>query len=82
MHVVKGAARLFLATSVFAFATPAQSSEKITYVYDQFGRLTKVTRAKPAGGSTPASSVATEYAYDKADNRQKVKVTGTAGSTP
>ncbi|MBE1525983.1 hypothetical protein GGC65_000439 [Sphingopyxis sp. OAS728] len=49
--------------------------ETIQYSYDAKGRLVKVQRS---GGVN--NGVITEYAYDKADNRQNVKVTGSSNS--
>ncbi len=78
MHFYKGGARLFLATSVCALVASAQAAETITYVYDQFGRLTKVVRANSSG----SPSVETAYRYDDADNREGVTVSGPGGVDP
>jgi hypothetical protein len=58
-------------------ALPALATETITYTYDAKGRLVKVERA-----GTVNNGVKTEYAHDKADNRQNVKVTGSPNLPP
>ncbi len=54
-----------------ASAAPETGNETITYTYDARGRLTNVTHA----GSVN-NNVATNYTYDKAENRVTVNVTG------
>jgi YD repeat-containing protein len=54
-----------------ALATVAFASETITYTYDPNGRLVKVDHS-----GTANTGVATQYGYDKADNRTNVTVTG------
>lgn len=54
-----------------AGATAAAASELITYSYDARGRL---VRAQSSG--TVNNNVATNYSYDKADNRTNRTVTG------
>ncbi|AXK43549.1 hypothetical protein DVR09_08385 [Erythrobacter aureus] len=49
----------------------AVASETVTYTYDAKGRLVKVERT---GGSN--NSAKTEYEHDRADNRKRVKTTG------
>ncbi len=66
-----------LALSVLAFALPAKAlaQETTTYTYDARGRLITVTRA---GG--PNNGVAETIAYDPADNRTNVSVTGSSNT--
>lgn len=54
-----------------SFSGPACAAETITYSYDANGRLVKVERA-----GTVNDNVIVEYTYDKADNRTRVKTTG------
>ncbi|TXC74377.1 hypothetical protein FSZ31_01045 [Sphingorhabdus soli] len=56
---------------MLATATPATAAETVKYTYDAKGRLVKVERA-----GTVNNGVQTEYEHDKADNRKKVKTTG------
>jgi YD repeat-containing protein len=51
-------------------AATAMASETISYTYDARGRLVKVQRR----GSVN-NNVATNYSYDKGDNRTNVNVT-------
>lgn len=60
-----------LLASILVLPTSALAQETITYSYDGKGRLIKVERT---GG--PNDGVVTEYSYQKADNRKKVKTTG------
>lgn len=53
------------------WATVAHSAETVTYRYDARGRLVKVERS-----GTVNNAVTTEYTHDKANNRKRVKVTG------
>lgn len=66
-----------LATALLGMASPAIATETVTYTYDAKGRLVKVERS-----GTVNNGVKTEYAHDKADNRQNVKVTGSPNSPP
>ena len=52
-------------------ATAALATEYVTYSYDARGRL---VRAQSSG--TVNNNVATNYSYDKADNRTNRTVTG------
>lgn len=52
-------------------AAVASASETITYTYDAKGRVILVERT-----GTVNNNVDAEYAYDKADSRTNVKVTG------
>jgi serralysin len=63
--------RLAVAAVSLALATVASASETITYTYDGHGRLVKVDHVGNAN-----DGVATQYGYDKADNRSNVTVTG------
>lgn len=69
MSVCKISCIAFLAT--MSAAVPASASEVVTYVYDAHGRLVKVQRS-----GTVNNGVTTDYQYDKADNRTRVKTTG------
>lgn len=62
-----------LGTGSLAMAAnaPEMGNETINYTYDARGRLTNVTHA----GSVN-NNVATNYTYDKAENRLTVNVTG------
>jgi YD repeat-containing protein len=78
MHVVRGGARLFLATSVCALATAAQAGETVTYTYDALGRLV----ATQSSGSVN-NGVSTSVGYDPAGNRSTYTVSGSgSGSGP
>jgi hypothetical protein len=71
-------ARLALVAAVAAtLPALAIASETINYSYDAKGRLVKVERS--TGG---IDKVVTEYEHDKADNRTKVKVTGSPNPPP
>lgn len=60
-----------IAAVALGLASAAQAAETITYTYDAKGRLVKVERS----GSVN-NNVKYEYTQDKADNRTRVKVTG------
>jgi hypothetical protein len=62
-------ARLLVATSLLALATPARAGETIVYGYDSLGRLVRVERS-----GTVNSGVSARYSYDPADNRTNVTV--------
>lgn len=62
---------VILVAAISALAAAAFASEKITYSYDARGRLVKVEHAGPIN-----NRVVSNYAYDKADNRKNVTVTG------
>ena len=63
----------------FACSTAASAGETIEYTYDARGRLVKVYHT---AASTVNQNVQACYKYDKADNRTKVTLSGTSGSTP
>lgn len=58
-------------------ATPALSTETVTYTYDAKGRLTKVVRT-----GTVNNNVTVEYEHDKADNRTRLKTTNSPNPPP
>lgn len=62
---------LVVALGATLVAGLASASETITYSYDAKGRLILVQHA----GSVN-NNLMTNYTFDKADNRKKVKVTG------
>lgn len=64
---------LFSVVMLSALAHRARAAETIIYSYDAKGRVTKVVRA-----GTVNNGVTTQYAHDKANNRKKVKTTGSA----
>jgi hypothetical protein len=66
------AATLFSCTAAPAYATEAQK-----YRYDAKGRLLKVERT-----GTVNNNVTTEYSHDKADNRTRIKTTGSPNPPP
>jgi len=57
--------------------TLASAAETITYTYDARGRVVKVARS----GSIN-SGIVTDYTHDRANNRTKVKTTGSATNAP
>ena len=60
-----------LGLAALGIAGTAVASETITYTYDARGRLTQVQHS----GSVN-NNVATNYTYDKADNRTNKTTTG------
>lgn len=58
------------ALSAGAYTSPP-GNETINYSYDTLGRLVKVDHS-----GTVNNNVVSDYAYDKADNRTNVNVTG------
>ncbi len=56
---------------------PAHAAETQKYRYDAKGRLVKVERT-----GTVNNGVTTEYSHDKADNRTRLKTTGSANPPP
>ncbi len=52
-------------------ASAAMAGETITYTYDAKGRLVKVVRT-----GTVNNNVTYDYTHDRANNRTRVKVTG------
>jgi YD repeat-containing protein len=57
---------LLFGAAVALAATAAWASETVTYSYDARGRLVKVEH-----NSTATNNFATDYTYDRADNRTK-----------
>ena len=55
----------------------AEASEAQKYRYDAKGRLVKVERT-----GTVNNGVNTEYSHDKADNRVRLKTTGSSNPPP
>lgn len=66
-----------IATSALVLSSPIFAAETITYTYDVHGRLVKVVRS-----GTVNNGVTHEYTHDKADNRTRVKVTGSPNPPP
>jgi hypothetical protein len=58
-------------------ASPATSTETVTYTYDAKGRLVKVVRT-----GTVNNNVTVEYTHDKADNRTRLKTTNSPNTPP
>lgn len=56
---------------------PAHATEAQKYRYDAKGRLIKVERT-----GTVNNGITTEYTHDKADNRTRLKTTGSANAPP
>lgn len=71
----KAAAMLAILAS--CTASPAFAAESQKYRYDAKGRLVKVERT-----GTVNNGVTTEYGHDKADNRTRLKTTGSANPPP
>jgi hypothetical protein len=72
MRALMMALAIAVAAVLAAAATaPPIGNETINYTYDARGRLTNVTHT----GSVN-NNVATNYTYDKADNRVTVNVSG------
>jgi hypothetical protein len=65
--------RLIAIAALVALPQPATAGETITYTYDAKGRVVKVVRT-----GTVNNNVTTQYTHDKANNRKKVKTTGSA----
>lgn len=55
----------------------APAAETITYSYDAKGRLVKAERS-----GTVNAGVRTEFEHDKANNRRRVKTTGSPNPPP
>lgn len=68
----------YLSTAVlFLAGTSAHAAETQKYRYDAKGRLVKVERT-----GTVNNGVTTEYTHDKADNRTRLKTTGSPNPPP
>lgn len=68
---------LLLATTSIVGSGSAIAAETQKYRYDAKGRLSKVERT-----GTVNNGVTTEYTHDKADNRTRLKTTGSANPPP
>ena len=68
----------YLGSAIVLIASiPAHAAEAQKYRYDAKGRLIKVERT-----GTVNNNVTTEYTHDKADNRTRLKTTGSANPPP
>lgn len=68
----------YLGTALALLAgNQASAAETQKYRYDAKGRLIKVERT-----GTVNNGVTTEYTHDKADNRTRLKTTGSPNSPP
>jgi YD repeat-containing protein len=65
------AALIVAGASVAVLSTMSLATETITYKYDAKGRLTQVVH----NGSVN-NNVTANYTFDEADNRVRIKVTG------
>ena len=72
-----GRKRLALLLAGAAAAAPTIAAETVTYRYDARGRLVRVERA-----GTVNNNVATNYTFDKADNRTAKTTTGSPNPPP
>jgi len=78
MHVDrKHVALVLTAAAIAAVPALAVATETITYTYDAKGRLVKAERS-----GTVNNGVATNYSYDKADNRANKTTTGSPNPPP
>lgn len=69
---------LYLGTAIALIASvPAHAAEAQKYRYDAKGRLVKIERT-----GTVNNGVTTEYTHDKADNRTRLKTTGSPNPPP
>ncbi|HEX9947115.1 MAG TPA: hypothetical protein VGA98_06200 [Allosphingosinicella sp.] len=68
---------LLAGAAVAAVPALAMAAETIAYKYDARGRLVQVARS-----GTVNNNVATNYSYDKADNRTVKTTTGSANPPP
>ena len=66
-----------LVVSIFALSAPSLAAETQKYRYDAKGRLIKVERTGAVNNGVNA-----EYTHDKANNRTRVKTTGSANVPP
>ena len=62
---------LFAALAALGLSAVAMAAEIISYRYDARGRLVRVERSGNVN-----NGVATNYSYDKADNRKNKTVSG------
>jgi hypothetical protein len=68
---------LLASAAVAAVPALAMAAETIAYSYDARGRLVRVERS-----GTVNNNVATNYTYDKANNRAVVTTTGSPNPPP
>jgi YD repeat-containing protein len=70
---------VFYLSTAFALlaSNQANAAETQKYRYDAKGRLLKVERT-----GTVNNGVTTEYTHDKADNRTRLKTTGSPNAPP
>lgn len=69
--------KLLCALGALGLAVPVQAAETITYTYDAKGRLVKVVRT-----GTVNNNVTVDYEHDKANNRTRLKTTGSPNPPP
>lgn len=68
---------LLAGAAAAAAAMAAMAAETIAYRYDASGRLVKVERS-----GTVNNNIATDYSFDKADNRTGKTTTGSPNGGP
>ena len=67
----------YLGSAIALISSTAHATETQKYRYDTKGRLIKVERT-----GTVNNNITTEYTHDKADNRSRLKTTGSANPPP
>lgn len=72
VSMVRLSKTLYVMTVLLFVPAPVSASETITYSYDAQGRLVAVAHSGTVNNGAQAS-----YAFDNADNRTNVTVTGT-----
>ena len=68
---------LLVGAAIAAASAAAIAAETVTYRYDARGRLVRVERA-----GTVNNNIATNYTFDKADNRVSKTTTGSPNPPP
>jgi len=68
---------LALVATMGIHVVPAYAAETIVYTYDAKGRLVKVERSGSVNNGVKA-----EYTHDRANNRKRVKVSGSPNNAP
>lgn len=68
---------LVVGSAIAAASATAMATETIAYSYDAKGRLVRVERSDGV-----SNNVATNYTYDKADNRVAKTTTGSPNPPP
>lgn len=71
---------ILLAGAAVAAAATAIAAETIVYRYDARGRLVRVERGANINGNV--ANVATDYTFDKADNRTAKTTAGSPNPPP